>query len=220
MKRKQKTQECEGELHTPDHGNEDAALAPQLLKASAELRFCRAESVTHAGQGQTFEMVFLKVSQQTPRDHQLLPMSEARSVVPGLFVPFVIAAPRIRTVLRLVVRWQAGNTALHLGGCGGRSSPSSLLGWVFQQGCQPGLEMIWGSRLASIGKGLLFAQLHIFIHKCAYCSSHFAYFIVRNGVGRRGGSNRHVSGSSAALLFRRRQAAAGARARQDVHICS
>lgn len=43
MKRKQKTQECKRELYTPDLGNEDAALGPQLLNASVELHFYEAK---------------------------------------------------------------------------------------------------------------------------------------------------------------------------------
>ena len=50
-------------------------------------------------------------------------MSEASSIMPGLFVKFVVAARRIRTVLNLVLSASAGNTALYLGGYGGKELP-------------------------------------------------------------------------------------------------
>lgn len=114
-----------------------------------------------------------KVSPWGCEGRELLLLSKASGFGPCLFVVAALSIVRIGTVLNLVLYACAGNAALSLGGLPGLVRvrgegegihPFLSQGWIFQQRCQHGLGMIWGSRLASMGKGLLFAQLHIFIH--------------------------------------------------------
>lgn len=136
MKRKQKTQECEGELHS---------LTVEMETQRWHCGSWGEMGCGHAGAAGT------KVSVQG------LGLCSVLAFVPDL-VDVGIEAD--------IGAWeQSLGGSQSWQGYGGTERPFPFVGGeFFQLRCQHGLGMIWGSRLASIGKGLLFAQLHIFIH--------------------------------------------------------
>lgn len=156
--------------------------------------------------------------------HKRLLLSKAIGFVPCLFIVAAPSIVRIGTVLNLVLYACAGNAALGLRGlpgCEGKGKESipSFCGDGFSSSAA---STVWGrfggQGWHRWGRGYylpsctsLFITCPLFLTFCIFHCEKW---------GGKGGSSRCISGSSAALLFPPRQAAAGARGCQDVHICS